>query len=132
MAIGGSQSQIQMTLDLEADITDRFRSVKECVAAGVYRRGLKRMAAELDEAPGNLSVQLAGDGQRKLDTDTLELYIQRTGDLTPIRYLVAKYCGDAAAARDEALDRMQAVIAELPALIAASGLTTRRAKGGRS
>ena len=58
MDIGRSQTHLQLTLDLEADITERFRSVKECVAAGIYRRGLKRMAAELDEAPGNLSVQL--------------------------------------------------------------------------
>lgn len=43
-----SDSQIQMTLDLDTHLTERFRSAKEAMAAGVYRRGLKRCAADLD------------------------------------------------------------------------------------
>lgn len=46
-----SDSQIQMTLDLDTQLTERFRSAKEAMAAGVYRRGLKRCAADLDVAP---------------------------------------------------------------------------------
>lgn len=125
MSIDHSQSSIQMTLDLEAGLTEHYRSVKEVMAAGVYRRGLKRIAADLDMAPGNLSVQLAGDGQRHLDTDTLETYIQKTGDLTPIRYLVAKYCGDMSAQRDEAIVRVQEMLSELPNLLANAGVTRR-------
>ena len=121
-----ADSQGQLTLDLDAGLTERFRSVKEVCAAGIYRRGLKRMAAELDEAPGNLSVQLADDGQRKFDTDTLERYIERTGDKTPIYFLVAKYCGDQSAARDEAIERMQSLLGELTQTIASAGIPTRK------
>ncbi len=121
-----ADSQIQLTLDLDAGLTDRYRSVKEVVAAGVYRRGLKRMAADLDEAPGNLSIQLAGDGQRKFDTDTLEAYIAATGDKTPIYFLVAKYCGDQSAARDEAIERVQSLLGELPALLDRVGINNAK------
>jgi len=124
-----NDSQIQMTLDLDTHLTERFRSAKEAMAAGVYRRGLKRCAADLDVAPGNLSVMLSGDGQRHLDVDLLERYIETTGDRTPIYYLVAKHCGDSSAARDEAVERVQAMLAELPQLLASVGAKGKR--GGR-
>jgi len=124
-----NDSQIQMTLDLDTGLTDRFRSLKETMAAGVYRRGLKRTAGDLDVAPGNLSVMLSDDGQRHLDVNVLEQYIELTGDKTPIYYLVAKYCGDQSAARDEALERMQGLLQELPQLLASVGAAGK--KGGR-
>lgn len=126
--MGIADSQIQMTLDLDTNLTDRYRTVKECVAAGTYRRGLKRTAGDLDVAPGNLSIQLSGDGQRHFDTDTLERYIEVTGDKTPIYFLVAKYCGDQSAARDEAIERVQALLGELPSLLANVGINGRRGK----
>ena len=124
-----NDSQIQMTLDLDTHLTERFRSAKEAMAAGVYRRGLKRCAADLDVAPGNLSVMLSGDGQRHLDVDLLERYVEQTCDRTPIYYLVAKHCGDSSAARDEAVERVQAMLAELPQLLASVGAKGKR--GGR-
>lgn len=124
-----SDSQIQMTLDLDTHLTERFRSAKEAMAAGVYRRGLKRCAADLDVAPGNLSVMLSADGQRHLDVDLLERYVETTGDRTPIYYLVAKHCGDSSASRDEAIERMQGLLAELPQLLASVGAKGKR--GGR-
>ncbi len=124
-----NDSQIQMTLDLDTHLTERFRSAKEAMAAGVYRRGLKRCAADLDVAPGNLSVMLSGDGQRHLDVDLLERYVETTGDRTPIYYLVAKHCGDSSAARDEAVERVQAMLAELRQLLASVGAKGKR--GGR-
>ena len=119
-------SQLQLTLDLDTNLTDRFRSVKDAVAAGAYRRGLKRTAADLDIAPGNLSVQLSGDGQRHFDTDSLERYIEVTGDKTPIYFLVAKYCGDNSSARDEALEKVQSMLSELPGLLANAGMHSRK------
>ena len=123
-----NDSQIQLTLDLDTGLTERFRSVREVMAAGIYRRGLKRMAGDLDVAPGNLSVMLAGDGGRHLDVDVLERYIAATGDKTPIHYLVARYCGDQSAARDEALERMQSLLGDLTQAIASAGIQTRKRK----
>jgi len=97
------------------------------MAAGVYRRGLKRVAGDLDVAPGNLSVMLSGDGQRHLDIDLLERYVEATGDRTPIYYLVAKHLGDNSAARDEALEQLRGLVAEIPHLLASVGANKRRA-----
>jgi hypothetical protein len=118
-------SQIQMTLDLDSTLLSHHRSVKDVLAAGIYRHGLKRTAAELDQSPGNLSVMLSGDGQRHFDVDLLELYVQKTGDLAPIHYLVAKYCGDRAAVHDDALEKIQQVLSELPTLLASAGMAKR-------
>lgn len=123
-----ADSQIQMTLDLDTGLMDRFRSVKECIAAGTYRRGLKRIAGDLDVAPGNLSVMLSDDGQRHFDVGLLERYIEKTGDKTPIYFLVAKYCGDQSAARDEAIERVQALLGELPQLLANAGVNGRKGR----
>lgn len=126
MILSDSQPQTQLTLDLDAGLTERYRSVKEVVAAGVYRRGLKRVAGDLDEAPGNLSVMLTDDGRRHFDINQLERYIETSGDLTPIYYLVAKHCGDRSAARDEALERVQDLLGQLPTLLAQAGMPGRR------
>ena len=123
-----TDSQIQMTLDLDTGLTERYRSVKEVIAAGVYRRGLKRAAGELDVAPGNLGVMLSGDGQRHLDVDLLERYVETSGDLSPIYYLVAKHCGDRSAVRDAALDQLQSLLSDLPSLLASVGVNKRRGR----
>lgn len=125
-----SDSQMQLTLDLDTNLTDRFRSVKEACAAGIYRRGLKKTAGDMDIAPGNLSVQLTGDGQRNFDTDSMERYIEVSGDKTPIYFLVAKYCGDTSASRDEALERVQSMLSELPSLLANAGMAGKTKRRG--
>lgn len=123
-----SPDRRQLTLELEPGLTQRFRNVRDAVAQGVYQRGLKRVAAELDMAPGNLSVALSDDGVRHLSVDALERYVQTTGDLTPICYLVERYLGDQGAARQEALDRVMRMaeqLERLPDLLAAAGVTKR-------
>lgn len=83
------------------------------------------MAAELDMAPGNLSVALGDEGSRKFGVDELERYIERSGDLTPIYYLVERFLGDQGATHAEALDRVLRIAEQLKALpdmLAAAGL----------
>lgn len=126
-----SPDRRQLTLELDPGLTQRFRNVRDAVAQGVYQRGLKRIAADLDMAPGNLSVALADDGVRNLSVDALERYVQTTGDLTPIYYLVERYLGDQGAARAEALDRVMRVaeqLEQLPAMLAAAGVVKQKAR----
>lgn len=81
----------QLTLDFVPGLLERYRSLRECVGSGVYQRGLGRIAIDLDLAPGNLSVQISDDPSRKFSVDSLERYIEKTGDNTPIMYLIEKF-----------------------------------------
>lgn len=117
-----TDSHRQLTLDFDASLVQAHRSLRECVAAGVYRRGLKGVAADLDLAPGNLSVALSDDPHRKFGVDDLERYIQATGDKSPIYYLVARYLGDAAAAREQTLAQVAELLGQLVPVLDAAGL----------
>lgn len=86
-----SQHEGQLTLSFEQGLSERYTCLRECVAAGVYRNGLGNTAIDLDVAPGNLSVQLSSDPARHFSVDSLERYIQKTGDTTPIYYLIDKF-----------------------------------------
>lgn len=121
-----ADSRRQLTLDLDTSLVTAHRSLRDCVAAGIYRRGLKAVAADLDLSPGNLSVALSDDPHRKFGVDDLERYIQTTGDKSPIAYLLGKYMGDEAAARDQALGQVADLLAGLPEMLAAAGLTTTK------
>lgn len=115
----------QLTLQFDGGLVERFRHVRDVVAQGVYKRGLGRVAASLDMAPGNLSVALSDDTTRKFGVDELETYIQKTGDLTPVYYLVERYLGDQAAARDQMLNDLFEMVQDLPAKMAAAGFSVK-------
>lgn len=110
----------QLTLQLEPDLTVRFRNVREVVAAGVYQRGLKRVAGDLDLAPGNLSCALNDEGNRHVSTDIMERYIQTQNDLTPIHYLIARYMGDLSDVEAATMQRVETLLAEVAALVGQS------------
>lgn len=70
---------------------ERYGSLRECIAQGIYQRGLTNVAPSLNKAPGNLSVELSEDPARKFGVDALEEYITKFGDTAPIYYLVSKF-----------------------------------------
>lgn len=111
----------QMSLTFEPGIGQRYRSLLECVAAGVYQRGLGRVAGDIDEAPSNLSAQLAGEG-RKFGVESLEHYIDKTGDVTPIYYLVDKYLRDPSMRQQEAMHRLTEMMEQMQPLLEAAGM----------
>lgn len=126
-----SESHRQLTLEIDESLLLAHRSLRDCVAAGVYRRGLKSVSADLDLSPGNLSVALSDDPHRKFSVDELERYVQTTGDLTPIYWMVRRYCGNAAASREAALAQVADALQALPALLAAAGLPTQQTRSAR-
>lgn len=123
------RGQRQMTLAFDDSLLQGHRSLRDCVASGVYRRGLKVVAADLDVSPGNLSVALSDDPHRKFSVDELERYVQVTGDKTPIYYLVARYLGDEAASRDAALANVQTLLEQLPQMLVAAGIQSGKGRG---
>lgn len=83
----------QLTLDFEPGLAERHRNLRDCIGAGIYRRGLSTCAIDLNESPGNLSNQLSDESQRKFGVDEFELYLEKSKDYTPIFYLVEKFLG---------------------------------------
>lgn len=112
----------QMTLSFEPGLRDRFPSLRECIATGIYQRGLSNVAPSLNKAPGNLSVELSDDPTRKFGVDSLEEYIDKFGDLTPIYYLVEKYLGQKDAAKDSAMDELKALAQQMQAAMKRAGV----------
>jgi hypothetical protein len=112
----------QMVLDFEPGLVERYGSLRECVATGVYQRGLKRIAIDLDSAPSNLSVQLSEDPSRNFSVDSLERYISATGDFTPIHYLAEKFLSDKGAKKDAAQAELLRQFATLTQLMQKAGV----------
>jgi hypothetical protein len=122
----------QLTIAFDGDLPAQHRSLKECVAACVYRQrgGVTAVAGRLDMQPSHLSEVLGGGGDRnrKFDLDELEHYITAYSDPTPVLYLVAKYLGDHGAEQMAAQQQLLTLLQQLPAIAAAAGVTVPKAK----
>lgn len=112
----------QIALDFEPGLTERYGSLRECVATGVYQRGLKRIAIDLDTAPSNLSVQLSEDPARHFSVDSLERYIQATGDVTPIHYLAERFLSDKSAKQAAASAELLELFKQLQPALKKAGM----------
>ncbi len=112
----------QFVLSFEPGLAERYSSLRECVATGVYQRGLKRVAGDLDQAPGNLSVQLSEDPTRHFSVDSLERYIETSQDMTPLYYLLEKFLRKPDAKQNAALSALPAVMAQMQALMKQAGM----------
>lgn len=118
----------QLTLSFEPGLSQRHLSLREMVASSVYARGHGRIATLLDVAPSKLTEKLAGmdsSGKpRGMTVDEFERYLEKSGDLSPIYYLLDKFVRDPNVRQQEALDKLAALADALPALMAAAGLKT--------
>jgi hypothetical protein len=113
----------QMTLQFDPGLTERFGSLRECLAQGVYQRGLGRIAIDLNKAPGNLSVELSDDPARNFSVDSLETYLAKTGDKLPIYYLVGKYLAEEKAdPQAEAMAEFMPLLSKMLPLMKKAGL----------
>jgi hypothetical protein len=100
------ETEGQLTLSFEPGISERYPNLRECIAAGIYRNGLGNTAIDLDIAPGNLSVQISADPSRHFSVDSLERYIEKTGDTTPVYYLIEKFLKDKASSKEAEMAAM--------------------------
>lgn len=125
--------QSQLTIAYEPGLAERHLSLRDCMVSQVYQRGHGKVAALLDMAPSKLTEKLAGEDSggkpRGMTLDEFERYLDRTGDLTPVYYLLDRFARDPDVAQQEALARLAQLADALPALLAAAGLnkTRRRA-----
>jgi len=111
----------QLTLDFEPGLAERHRNLRDCIGAGIYRRGLSTCAIDLNESPGNLSNQLSDESQRKFGVDEFELYLEKTRDFTPIFYLVEKFLSKNQQADHEAAKKL-AALEQVQAILKNAGL----------
>jgi len=113
----------QLTLDFTPGLTERFTNLRECIAAGVYQRGLGRIAIDLNKAPGNLSVELSEDPSRRFSVDALETYIEKTRDTQPILYLIERFLApDAKPKNHEQVNALKNMLAEAQRQLEALGV----------
>jgi hypothetical protein len=126
------QLPTQLPLAFDPDLADQHRSLKECVASRIYLQhgGITAVAGKLDLSPSHLSEQLAGGGERnrKFDVDSLEAYIEKYNDVTPIQYLIAKYMPDQAHTQAAAMASLALLAESLPSLLAQAGMQTKKKK----
>lgn len=108
----------QLSLSFEPQMHERYGSLRECIAQGVYQRGLTKVAPSLNKAPGNLSVELSEDTARRFSVDALEEYIEKFNDHQPIYYLISRFLAPTQPQNIAA----QALIEQMQALLRAAGV----------
>lgn len=112
----------QMTLDFAPGLTERYTCLRDCLATSVYRRGLGKVAIDLNKAPGNLSVELSDDPTRHFSVESLERFIETSGDVTPIYYLCEKFLSDKGAKQNAAQAQLLTLLAQLQPLMKQAGV----------
>jgi hypothetical protein len=116
----------QLSLTFEPGIGSRNRSLREHMATRIYSRGLVDVAGKMDVAPSKLTEKLAGMDSggkpRGMTICELERFIEKTGDVSPIHYLVDKFLQDPAVAQHEATVRLMALMEQIAPLAIAAGV----------
>ena len=102
----------QITLNYDSGLTSSYGSCREYVASQVHQQGVaqKCIAADMDYSPSQLTrkcSQSPNDSMR-FTLDDLELFIEVTGDTSPVLYLIEKFLTEG----DE-ISRLKARLAEL-------------------
>lgn len=113
----------QFTLSFEPSLPERFHTLRDYLAhrVQVQAKPAKTIAADMDMGASTLSRKLHphdGDTQR-FNLDDLESYIRVTGDTTAIDYLAAKYLGTDETRRVRLISRVEQLVPELVAAVAA-------------
>lgn len=109
----------QLSLTLEPGLAQKYRDMRECFASCVYSRGLGRVAAAVDVAPSNLSAMLSGE--RNLDPQLVERYMEHFGDQTPAQFWAARWLQDAQSRQQQALAQLPNLVEQLNRLMAEAG-----------
>jgi len=120
----------QMTLDFQPGLAERFTGLLDCMRQGAYthRNPLKTIAADMDMSQSDLSRKLSGNPEdpRRMSVDDFEKYLQASGDMTPIYYLVEKYLADHEATQRRAAGELARQLPDILALIKAATLATAK------
>lgn len=116
----------QLEIDFEPGLVERFPEFIDCVKASVYgaRKQFKAIAADLDMSSSELSRKFAQNPNDPVHFPVFLLpkLIESTGDLTPIYWLIEKFCEDSDAKQKRALEILAQFSRELPRLLKTAGV----------
>lgn len=116
----------QFELDFEGGLAARHRSLLECLddCIGRSQHQKKVIAADLDLSPSALSRRLTtqpkGSAEPRFSVELLEEYIEKYDDLTPIYYLVEKFCQKPEDKKRQAISQLANMMPMLQKLITAA------------
>lgn len=117
---------MQLSLNFEPGLAERHRSLKACVRERVYThpKPLKSIAADMDLSETELTRKLADNPNdtRNFNCDDLEAYIARTGDVTPIYYLIEKFAVSTEAKAAFAAAELAKILPQVMALAKQAGV----------
>lgn len=113
----------QFELDFVGGLADRHRTLLECIDDCVSRsqHQKKVIAADLDLSPSALSRRLTsqpkGTSEPRFSVELLEEYIEKYEDMTPIYYLVEKFCQKPEDKKRQAISQLAHMMPMLEKLI---------------
>jgi hypothetical protein len=103
----------QVVLNFDASPFDGYAKCREFIAHRIHKQGVpqKAIAADMDYSPSHLNrkVTQSPKDTAKFTLDDAELFIEVTGDISPVYYLVHKY----AANRPDRIAELEAELARL-------------------
>jgi len=113
----------QFSLDFEGGLSGRHNSLLEClddcISRSVHQK--KVIAADLDLSPSGLTRRLSIDASDpnapRFSVELLEKYLDKYDDLTPIYYLVEKYCQKPEDKKRQAISQLASMLPMLQKLI---------------
>lgn len=119
------------TVTFQPGLSKLHGTLRHCVAAGVYARGIGKVATQIGESTSSLSEKLNGGTGRKRDVgcDLLEEYMAKTGDYTPIFYLIDRFLQDDQISKQHIIASLSQLCEDLPQLLKAMGMTKSKGRG---
>src|SRR5688572_15160465 len=100
----------QLEIDFEPGLVERFPDFLDCVKASVYggRKQFKAIAADLDMSSSELSRKFAGNPNDPVHfpMHLLPRLMESTGDLSPIHWLIEKFCEDSDSKQRRAIEML--------------------------
>lgn len=123
-AMSPKLTQVQLQLDFEGGLTRRYPTFRHVLQASAWNnpRGkqVEDIAKELDHSPSAFSRMLSGQDGRHFPGEQLSEYIESTGDLRPIYWLIERHIPNEDQRRRMAIQQVEQLLPELTAALAAA------------
>jgi hypothetical protein len=127
---------MQLTLTLAPGLTQRHRTLRDCLQTAVIRSkgGVAGIAPSLDMSPSQLGRKLAGnedDPHRTLDIEDFYKVLSelaKEGDHAPLFWLIEKYLPSDDQRRAAAMDQLSALLPRIVELVADASASGRKVR----